>query len=244
MNKPWLRWLLWIQCVLLLAMLAGMLANKFELVEFRLAFMTFVRALQAVMIVTLLGVVGLLFVWWKKHTAAIKPALYIVILGALPVAMVFALIGQGMKVPAIHNISTDLQSPPAFVQAYVARAEGLNSLDVPNQEVRDKQSAFYKDQVSSLALAVPPDIAFDRVLEACRQLNFTITNVDKVQGRIEAVEETLFFGFKDDVVVRVSPSEQGSVIDVRSVSRVGVSDLGANAKRINRLLQAVKQQAQ
>ncbi|BFM12039.1 DUF1499 domain-containing protein [Simiduia litorea] len=244
MNKPWLRWLLWLQCVLLLVMVAGMLANKLEVVEFRLAFMTFVRALQAVMLVTAIGFIGLLFVWWKKYRASIKPALYTVLLGGLPVVFVFALVGQGLKVPAIHNISTDLDNPPEFRYAYQNRQEGLNSLDAPADEVRQKQRAYYGDTVKSLVLDLSPDAAFDLALNAARGLNFTITDVDKAAGRIEAIEETLFFGFKDDLVVRVAASDQGSVIDVRSVSRVGMSDLGANAKRINKLLQAIVEDMQ
>jgi uncharacterized protein (DUF1499 family) len=59
-------------------------------------------------------------------------------------------------------------------------------------------------------------------------------------GRIEATDTTLWFGFKDDVVVRVTPKEQGSRIDVRSVSRVGRSDVGTNARRIERYLRRIR----
>lgn len=242
MNKPWLRWLLWVQVGLLVLLLVSMLANKFALVDFKVSFLTFYKALQAVMVVSALGLIGLIVAWLKKKTASIRPALLTVLLGVAPVLLVLAIVGQGLKVPAIHNITTDLENPPEFSYAYTNRAEGLNSLDLPSPEVRELQRNFYTE-LSGLTLALAPEQAFTMALEACETLGMHVTNVDQASGRIEAIEETFFFGFKDDVVIRVSPLESGSKIDVRSVSRVGRSDLGANAKRIERILEAISSSA-
>ncbi|MDN3640155.1 DUF1499 domain-containing protein [Simiduia curdlanivorans] len=243
MNKPWMRWLLWIQVGLLVVLLLSMLANKFALVEFKLAFLTFYKAIQVVILVSALGLVGLIVAWWRKQTASIRPALFTVLLGLAPVLMVLAIVGQGLKVPAIHNITTDLQNPPEFVLAYENRAEGLNSLDAPSDAVRDMQRDYYP-QLGSLTLAHTPAQSFELALAACKGLGLEVTHSDQSTGHIEAIEETLFFGFKDDVVIRVMPVEAGSQIDLRSVSRVGRSDLGANAKRIERILAAIKSSAQ
>jgi uncharacterized protein (DUF1499 family) len=71
-------------------------------------------------------------------------------------------------------------------------------------------------------------------------LGLEIVAVDEAAGRVEATATTFWFGFKDDVVVRVRSSGAGSVVDVRSVSRVGVSDLGANARRIGQILDGLR----
>jgi len=63
---------------------------------------------------------------------------------------------------------------------------------------------------------------------------------DPVAGRIEATDTTFWFGFKDDIVVRVAPAPGGSRVDVRSTSRVGLSDVGTNAARIRKYLRALQ----
>ena len=86
-------------------------------------------------------------------------------------------------------------------------------------------------------LAVPTDKAFDRALAAARAMGLEIVANSPAEGRIEATATTFWFGFKDDVVVRIVPDRQGSRVDVRSVSRVGRSDVGTNARRIRAYLQ-------
>jgi uncharacterized protein (DUF1499 family) len=85
-------------------------------------------------------------------------------------------------------------------------------------------------------LTDPPAAAFTRALGAARRMGWEIVAADSAAGRIEATATTTWFGFKDDVVVRIKPNQNGSRIDVRSESRVGGSDIGTNAKRIRRYL--------
>jgi uncharacterized protein (DUF1499 family) len=73
-----------------------------------------------------------------------------------------------------------------------------------------------------------------------QDLGLEIVNEDKAAGMIEATATTFWFGFKDDVVLRIRPTANGSIVDVRSVSRVGQSDLGANAKRIRAILRGIE----
>jgi uncharacterized protein (DUF1499 family) len=87
---------------------------------------------------------------------------------------------------------------------------------------------------------VPPDVAFDKALAAAREMGWDIVDAKPAEGRIEATDTTFWFGFKDDVVIRISPTSEGSRIDVRSVSRVGRSDIGTNAKRIRAYLEKLK----
>lgn len=141
-------------------------------------------------------------------------------------------------VPAIHDITTDTENPPGFVALLPVRRDAPNGAEYGGAEVAAKQRAAYPG-VRPAILGVPPGEAFDRALAAARQMGWTIAAVDRPGGRIEATATTFWFGFKDDVVVRVAPEGTGSRIDVRSVSRVGKSDLGANARRIRQYLRAL-----
>jgi uncharacterized protein (DUF1499 family) len=241
MGKPWMRWLLWLQCALLLAMLAGMVANKFDLLAFRPAFMTFVYAFQGVMVVTGLAMLLGAIIWWKKCDAEKASTKWTLVLGVLPLAVVFTLIGKGLGVPQIHNISTDLENPPAFNAAYALRDESHNSLDSPSVDVREQQRSYYTT-LAPLHLSIAPQQAYDKALQTVEAMGWTLISTQREKLTIEAFEETTFFGFKDDVVIRVQAEGQGSRLDLRSVSRVGRSDLGANAKRIERFFDAFKRQ--
>ena len=91
---------------------------------------------------------------------------------------------------------------------------------------------------------MPPDRAFARAEAAARSLGWDIAAAVPAEGRIEATATTRWFGFKDDVVIRIAAAPGGSRVDVRSVSRVGKSDLGANARRIRAFLAALRRGAQ
>jgi uncharacterized protein (DUF1499 family) len=89
-------------------------------------------------------------------------------------------------------------------------------------------------------LPAAPDRVFDRALSVARKLGWVVVAAVPAEGRIEATDTTRWFGFKDDVVVRVAPAAGGSRVDVRSVSRVGRSDLGTNARRIRAFLRELR----
>jgi uncharacterized protein (DUF1499 family) len=91
--------------------------------------------------------------------------------------------------------------------------------------------------MAPLTIDEPPERAFLRALEAARDMGWEIVDSDPARGRIEATDTTPWYGFKDDVVVRVRAEGSGSRIDVRSVSRVGRSDVGTNARRIEDYLE-------
>ena len=143
-------------------------------------------------------------------------------------------------VPPIHDISTDTTNPPAFVAILPLRANAPNPATYGGAEIARQQLAAYPD-VRPLQMAMVPAQAFDRALSTARAMGWKIVASDPAAGRIEATATTLWFGFKDDVVVRVQPSENGSRIDVRSTSRVGSSDVGTNARRIRAYLAKLAQ---
>ena len=143
-------------------------------------------------------------------------------------------------VPPIHDITTDTENPPAFVAVLPLRAGAANPAEYGGPEIAGQQRKGYPN-LGPAILDVPPDQAFRRALEAARAMGWEIIASNPADGRIEATDTTFWFGFKDDVVVRITPAERGSRIDVRSVSRVGRSDVGTNAKRIQKYLEKVKQ---
>jgi len=107
---------------------------------------------------------------------------------------------------------------------------GGSTIDVPRL-----QREYYPD-IRPLELPLHPPQALVRARAVATRLGWRIDAYDSAQGRLEATAQTAFFGFQDDVVVRVRPSGTGSRIDVRSESRVGLGDVGANAARVRLFL--------
>jgi uncharacterized protein (DUF1499 family) len=136
------------------------------------------------------------------------------------------------NVPMIHDITTDPGDPPTFAALLPERADSWNGAEYGGPGVAEKQRKGYPDIVP-IKSALPAGEAFDRALAVARGMDWKVVEADAGGGRIEATDTTRWLRFKDDVVIRVRPDEGGtSRVDVRSVSRVGLSDLGKNAERI------------
>jgi uncharacterized protein (DUF1499 family) len=139
------------------------------------------------------------------------------------------------QLPPIHDITTDTVDPPEFRAILPLRAKAPNPSAYGGPEIAALQHAAYPD-VKPLTLFTSPDRAFDRALAVARSLGWEIIEKDQQEGRIEATDRTTWFGFTDDIVIRVKPEKDGSRVDIRSVSRVGKSDIGTNASRIMKFL--------
>jgi len=139
------------------------------------------------------------------------------------------------EVPPIHDISTDTEDPPAFIAIVPLRADAPNPPEYAGPETAELQRRAYPD-VQPVELPFPPAEVFPVALEAARDRGWEIVDADPGDGRIEATDRTLWFGFADDVVIRIRPSEEGARLDVRSKSRIGGSDVGANARRIRKYI--------
>jgi uncharacterized protein (DUF1499 family) len=161
------------------------------------------------------------------------------VIGLLVVGVLWSWWHTAQTVPAIHDITTDTENPPAFVSILPLRKDAPNTADYGGPEIAAKQKTAYPDLAPAM-LPLPPPPAFEQALRAARDMGWTIINSNPAEGRIEATDTTLWFGFKDDIVIRIVAAGQGSRVDVRSVSRVGRSDVGTNAKRIRRFLERLK----
>ena len=142
---------------------------------------------------------------------------------------------QARRVPPIHDVTTDPENPPAFVAVLARRSGARNPTQYGGPAVAAQQRKAYPDLVP-LDLAASPERAFPAIEAAARGLGWEIVEAVPAEGRLEATATTTWFGFKDDVVVRVRPRDGGSRVDVRSLSRVGVGDLGVNAARVRAFL--------
>ena len=156
------------------------------------------------------------------------------VLGVLVAAAPLAMLYQAKRLPNIHDISTDTDDPPSFVDVLPLRRGARNPVDY-EPETAAEQKRGYPD-IAPLRLALPPAETFERAERAARAMGWEIVAAKPDALRIEATDTTLMFGFKDDIVIRIRPRPQGSVVDVRSLSRVGGSDIGANARRVRAFL--------
>lgn len=144
-------------------------------------------------------------------------------------------------VPRIHDITTDLADPPAFVAILPRRANAPNKAVYGGPAVAAAQRIGYPD-IAPAMLTRPSERAFSDAEQVARAMKWEVVSSDLAHGLIEATDTTPWFGFKDDVVIRVRPSAGGSRVDVRSVSRVGGSDVGTNARRIREFLRRLTQE--
>jgi hypothetical protein len=138
----------------------------------------------------------------------------------------------------IHDITTDTDDPPQFVALYALRLKTFNGPEYGGEKIARIQKAAYPD-IAPRVLDEPPPRAFERAHAAVRLMGWHIAAAVAEEGRIEATATTPLLRFKDDVVIRVRPQGSGSRIDVRSKSRLGRSDLGANAKRIRKYFEVL-----
>ena len=140
------------------------------------------------------------------------------------------------RVPPIHDITTDLDDPPPFEAVLPLRAEAANPSEYGGDSIAAQQREGYPE-LGPLVLEAPPGEVFPLALDTARDMGWEVVDSDRGQGRIEATDTTFWFGFKDDVVVRITERPEGGTrVDVRSVSRVGRSDVGTNAARIREFL--------
>jgi len=138
---------------------------------------------------------------------------------------------QAVGAPRINDVSTDTVDPPALVTTLQMRGDAVTPATYPGKAVAEQQHAAYPD-LAPIVLAVPPAEAFKKVDAVAVAMGWDVVARAPNDGRIEAVDTSNWFGFRDDIVVRIRAEGGGSRIDIRSKSRVGRADLGANAHRI------------
>ncbi len=234
-------WLLRLQILLLLMLVCVAAGHKYEVITFALLAQGFMVGLGGSLLLAALALVALVWAGVSKKVGWTMPMVSVVVLAALPILLIVATAGDGFDKPRIHDITTDIHNPPVFSVAQSLRKEGENSLDYSIETLPALQSSAYPE-IKPLMVDQTAFESYEQAKATLDALGWEVTREDIVNYELEAVEETSLLGFKDDVIVRVQSADGGSRVDVRSVSRVGVSDLGANAKRIQRYLAAFQAQ--
>jgi len=258
---------IWVRLALILALLipvyflVAALGTKFGLLDWRIGFGLMTYRLGGLILMGVAGFafIGLLLSVFVPPRSGWRSALIALVIPMIGLGYALYVRQRAQSIPPIHDITTNFVDPPTFSDAVIAaraKVGGGNDLDpnarLPEAEqlgawsgmrVQDLQRNEYSD-ILPIRVALAPDAAFDHALEAARAIGLHVSVQDRADGRIEATATSFWYGFVDDFVVRVrAASAEGSVIDVRSVSRVGMSDLGANAKRVRAFTAAFNERA-
>jgi uncharacterized protein (DUF1499 family) len=185
------------------------------------------------------GAIGMIVALWRRQRRTAMISIGVVVLGAIVVALPWQMKRTAQNVPAIHDISTDTDHPPEFEAILPLRKGAPNGTAYGGPDIAAQQHRAYPD-IKPLTLHLPVEKAFSQVLKAMDAMGWDIIDASPAEGRLEATDTTFWFGFKDDIVIRITAEGDGTRVDVRSVSRVGRSDVGANAKRIRKFEQKLR----
>jgi uncharacterized protein (DUF1499 family) len=179
----------------------------------------------------IIGGVGCLASLWRGQRRGAPLALVALIVGLVVVGVPWQMKRAAQRVPPIHDITTDSDDPPRFADILPLRKDAPNATDYGGPDLAAQQQAAYPD-IQPVTLRLTGPQAFAQARKAAEAMGWDIVASNPEEGRIEATDTTRWFGFKDDIVIRVRARGDESRIDVRSVSRVGKSDVGKNAQRI------------
>jgi uncharacterized protein (DUF1499 family) len=187
------------------------------------------------------SLLSLLFGWSELGARDLAMALIGLCVGALLAYVPWSYNRLRSAVPRIHDITTDTENPPAYKAVLPARAAEKAATEVyEGPELARQQKAAYPD-LAPLTTPLAAATAYERALDVAKAMpGWTVVSVEPAAGRIEASQTSRWFGFTDDIVIRVAAAGTGSRIDMRSLSRQGRSDFGVNAARIRAYMAALR----
>lgn len=185
------------------------------------------------------GILLIVYLIWRrpKGTAGALTVLALVA-SVAAVGIPYLQLQTARSVPPIHDISTDTVNPPEFVAVAPLRTDAPNPVAYAGEETAAQQREAYPDIVTYVS-AQSAEQLFEKSLQVVEEMGWQLVASDQATGRIEATDTTTWFGFKDDVVIRIRAQANGAKLDIRSKSRVGRSDVGKNAERIRAFITAL-----
>ena len=211
----------------LLVVLTGPL-YKYDIIELGTVFTGFKYGIFTAVAALVLLALQIIF---KRNTLTLASAAIAVALSAVALGVPLSMLSKGKSVPPIHDISTDLINPPKFVAIAPLRADAPNPTAYAGEATAAQQRQSYPELKTLSYLQSKAELV-NAVEQAATNLGWELANTDTSEGVVEATDTTMWFGFKDDVVVRITDIGNKRLVDIRSKSRVGGSDLGKNAERI------------
>ena len=229
----------------ILTLIAGILALLLLLVSgplYQAEILGLMNAFLAMRIALIVGAVAIILaliqVIFMRKTISWPVTGIAVLCAAVAIFMPLSMMNKAKSVPPIHDITTDLVNPPKFVAILPLRANASNPAEYQGEEVASQQREAYPE-LQTQKYQQTAEQVFDAALSAVKSMGLEVVASDKTLGLIEAYDTTTFFGFVDDVVIRIQSDGQMTMLDARSKSRVGISDIGKNAERLNVLIAGV-----
>ena len=230
----------------IVTLIAGVLALLLLLLSgplYQTGMLGLMNAFFAMRIALILGavaiVLALIQVIFMRKNISWSATGVAVLCAAIAIFMPLSMMNKAKSVPPIHDITTDLVNPPKFVAILALRADAPNPAAYQGEEIASQQREAYPELQTQQYQQTTAQV-FDAALMAVKDMGLEVVSSDKTIGLIEAYDTTTFFGFVDDVVIRIQSAEQMTILDARSKSRVGMSDIGKNAERLNALIAGVK----
>lgn len=202
---------------------------KYDIIELGTVFTGFKYGIFTAVAALVLLALQIIF---KRNTLTLASAAITVALSAVALGLPLSMLSKGKSVPPIHDISTDLINPPEFVVIAPLRADAPNPIAYAGEATAAQQRQGYPELKTLSYLQSKAELV-NAVEQAATNLGWELANTDTSEGVVEATDTTMWFGFEDDVVVRITDIGNKRLVDIRSKSRVGGSDLGKNAERIH-----------
>ena len=242
-EEPVSRLAAWSRRLALFALVVAALSIlivRSNILEIEPALATFAAALVFAALAILLAFAGFVAIW-RQGKSGLGAALSGLVLSLLLLAYPAYLGYRGSKLPPISDITTDAADPPRF--DFLARLRPPDRVAYPGAATAQKQAAAYPDIVP-LQVSVPVRTAYDVALALVTKRKWHVAEARPPVGSrrdavIEATARTPIMGFRDDIAIRITPTSEGARVDMRSASRYGLSDFGANAARIRSLLEDI-----
>jgi len=256
--RRWVNRLTWVFIILAPLIFAiAAIGHKLGVFDLGFAFGTLNTKIGPLMLIVcgVMGLASLLGAFIVRPRKGLVPA----ILGIAIMVFAFGKLSTTKKavyekLPFIHDVTTDTQDPPVFgevVMAERAKVEGVNTADYVGKMApvfKDEKPAGEKlvsalqtkafPEIRPLVLSETKDVVFGEALATAKSMGWKIKEEDLAAGRIDATDTTFWYGFDDDITIRLRDGKGGgTIVDVRSLSRVGGSDLGKNADRIGEFLE-------
>lgn len=219
-----------------LVALIGVTLARYDMIGKLAGFSGLLAGALIAIVAILTGIIALTLAF--KHGGSKKAAFFGLLVALIYISFLGSRAAAGGDAPAVHDISTDLANPPQFA-SLTLRPDNLVGVDTV-ENWREIHSKGYPD-LQSVTIAKPVAEVIADAQETAGELGWDVVVADPESGHFEATASVSYIRFQDDIVLRVVPTEDGaaSVVDMRSVSRVGVSDLGVNAKRVRSFLDSL-----
>lgn len=242
-SRPWWRRLnkaaLWFAVLAILTLVAAGPGHRYGLFPFTVALQVSLVAAVFAALALIVGLVALILGRTGTPQRFGFGQVTGIVVGGGMLAQFASVFMAATNVPQIHDITTNPEDPPLFVAVAPLRADAPNPIDYAGDEVAAEQRRAYPD-IETLRVAAAPGEALAKAEAHAVAQGWDIVAMDTDAGRLEATATTAWYGYKDDVVIRVRAVDGGTDVDIRSKSRVGRSDLGANAERIRGVIDAMR----